>query len=203
MKQTERPMWKKSMLANLNLDAVRSDLYDMADNGDMYGYSGGDEGYYQEYKEFFDELSCGAYHLLEAMEGDLYAEDNWDIISVGLLGYQQEVWGYDSAEADYHHMLSPFMEDWAVEEAVARLKRLTKDDLIDQFRQVMVALLSYFDIKASHDCLTSIVQELDERGAIFARKNDEINRLYEDLTGKNGDAFDALIENLPPRMWVE
>ena len=169
MKQTERPMWKKSMLADLNLDAVRSDLYDMADNGDMYGYSGGDEGYYQEYKE------C----------------------------YQQEVWGYDSAEADYHHMLSPFMEDWAVEEAVARLKRLTKDDLIDQFRQVMVALLSYFDIKASHDCLTSIVQELDERGAIFARKNDEINRLYEDLTGKNGDAFDALIENLPPRMWVE
>ena len=142
-------MWKKSMLADLNLYAVRSDLDSMADNGDMYGYSGGDEGYYQEYKEFFDELSCGAYHLLEAIEENFYAEDNWDIITVGLLGYQEEVWGFDAAEADYGKMLSPFMEDWAVEEAVTRLKRLTKDELIDQFRQVMVALLSYFDIKAS------------------------------------------------------
>ena len=61
----------------------------------------------------------------------------------------------------------------------------------------------YYDIKAAHDCLTSIVEELDERGALLEQKNERINLLYKDLTGKSGEAFDEEIKNLPPRMWVE
>ena len=51
--------------------------------------------------------------------------------------------------------------------------------------------------------LTSIVEELDERGAILERKNEKINRLYEDLTGANAKDFDEIIQGIPPRMWVE
>jgi hypothetical protein len=61
----------------------------------------------------------------------------------------------------------------------------------------------FFDLKAAHDCLTSIVEELDERGAVLEQKNERINLLYKDLTGKNAEAFDNEIANLPPRMWVE
>ena len=201
MKQTERPMWKKSALANLSFDDIRLDLYDIADNGDMYGYDGGSNGYYQEYKDLFDDLAGGAWGLLEAIEE--VDPERWDDITVGLLGYQERVLGFDSIETDYFHMTNPYEEDLAVKEAVKRMKRLTKDELIFNFRTVLVCLLSYLDIKAAHDCLTSIVTELDERGAILARKNGEINRLYEDLTGINGEQFDTIIENIPPRMWVE
>lgn len=34
-------------------------------------------------------------------------------------------------------------------------------------------------------------------------KNDEINRLYKDLTGANETEFDRIIVSVPQRMWVE
>ena len=113
------------------------------------------------------------------------------------------VLGYDAVETDYFAMANPYFEDLAVEEAKTRLMRLTKSELIRIFRSVMSVLVMFFDIKAAHDCLTSIVQELNERSAIFARKDEEINRLYEDLTGRNAEQFDAIVSRLPQRMWVE
>ena len=99
--------------------------------------------------------------------------------------------------------LLTFLEDAAVQEAEKRLMRFTKEQLIKNFRKVLTTLVLFFDIKAAHDCLTSIVEELDERGAILERKNEKINRLYEDLTGANAKDFDEIIQGIPPRMWVE
>lgn len=66
-----------------------------------------------------------------------------------------------------------------------------------------MTIVMFFDLKAAHDCLTSIVEELDEKGALLERKNDRINSLYKDLTGKSNETFDDEIRNIPPRMWVE
>ena len=207
MKQSERPLWKKSILQTLNLYDIKSYLYEISENGDPYGYENGESGYYLDYKEQFDELSAGACAMLEALDDygpETYGlEDNWNDMAVALLGYKEAVLGYDAAEMDYFHMVNPYCEDWAVEEATKRIKRLTKDDMVRLFRSVLSTFVLFFDIKASHDCLTSIVEELDNRGAILSVKNDEINHLYEDLTGKNGEDFDRLIERLPQRMWIE
>lgn len=202
MKPSETPLWKKSMLQHLDYTSITDFLYEISENGDCFGYDGGDEGYYQEYKEQFDELSVGAFSLLDALEEYDVAE-NWDDMTVALLGYQEMVLGYDAVETDYFAMANPYFEDLAVEEAKTRLMRLTKSELIRIFRSVMSVLVMFFDIKAAHDCLTSIVQELNERSAIFARKDEEINRLYEDLTGRNAEQFDAIVSRLPQRMWVE
>lgn len=202
MKPSEAPLWKKSMLQRLDYTSITDFLYEISENGDCFGYDGGDEGYYQEYKEQFDELSAAAFSLLHALEEYDVAE-NWDDMTVALLGYQEMVLGYDAVETDYFAMANPYFEDLAVEEAKTRLMRLTKSELIRIFRSVMSVLVMFFDIKAAHDCLTSIVQELNERSAIFARKDEEINRLYEDLTGRNAEQFDAIVSRLPQRMWVE
>jgi uncharacterized protein with von Willebrand factor type A (vWA) domain len=60
-------------------------------------------------------------------------------------------------------------EEFAVEEAIKRIERLNKRDMIRCFRKVMTALILFFDVKASHDCLTAIVEELDERAAMMGR----------------------------------
>ena len=202
MNQSEKPLWKKSMLKGLDYSNIVRRLYEITDNGDPFGYDTEESGYYQEYKEQFDDLSYGAYRLVEALE-EYDVSDNWDDMTVALLGYQEEVLGYDAVEANYHHMADPYCEDLAVREAEKRIARLTKSELIRTFRTVMSTLVMFFDIKSAHDCLTSIVQELDEHSIILTQKNDEINRLYKDLTGKNEDQFDAIIERLPQRMWVE
>lgn len=190
------------MLQSLNLSDMKDWLYEIGENGDCYGYDSDESGYYQEYKEQFDELSAGAYSLLEALN-EYGVEENWDDMIVSLLGYRQAVLGYDAVEDDYYHMANPYCEDWAVQEAEKRISRLTKQEIIRTFRKVMVDLVLFFDLKVAHDCLTSIVEELDYRGSILEQKNNQINLLYEDLTGKSGEAFDRLIEQIPPRMWVE
>mgnify|MGYP001021838387 CR=1 FL=1 len=151
--------------------------------------------------EPLDELSANAYSLFEAMrEADL--DEHWDDMTVALLGETQTVLGYDGAELDYFRMLD-FEEDLAVEEAIKRLERMTKRDLVMTFRKVMVALVAFWDIKAGHDCLTAIVDELDERSAIFNRKETHINRLYQDLTGADDSEFNRVVNSLPQRMWLE
>ena len=56
MKPSKTPIWKKSMLQNLNFGSITDYLYEISENGDCFGYDGGDEGYYQEYKEQFDAI---------------------------------------------------------------------------------------------------------------------------------------------------
>lgn len=210
MNQPKRPIWKKSMLQSLGLSSIVDYLCEISDNGDMYGYEreeDGESGYYQEYKELFDDLAGDASNLLDALnEYDMYGgasiKDVWNEITVALLGETQRVLGFDAVEQDYFGMID-CQENLAVEEAEKKLERLTKHDLIQYFRKVLVILVSFLDIKAAHDCLTSIVQELDEKGALLERKNEKINQIYGDLTGKNGEQFDSLIANLPQRMWVE
>ena len=82
--------------------------------------------------------------------------------------------GYDTVETDYFHMVDPFCEKLAVQEAQKRLERLTKAELIRTFRSVMAVLVSFFDLKAAHDCLTSIVQELDEKAIIMETRLNNI-----------------------------
>lgn len=191
MKQSDTPLWKKSMLQHLNLGDITETLYEIFENGDMYGYENDEAGYYQDYKEQFDELSFGANSLLNALqEYDL--SEHWDDMTVCLLGQTTTVLGYDSVEMDYYHMADPYCEDLAVQEAQKRLMRLTKEELIRTFRSVMVVLTSFFDIKAAHDCLTSIVQELNERTAIMER------------AFKKADMDDdAPLPALPMRSWIE
>ena len=206
MDQSKRPLWKKSMLKSLNFYEIVDFLDEIGNNGDPYGYAREESGYYQEYKEQFDDLSDGAYRLWDALDNSDYSDyslrDIWDDMTVALLGYQEKVLGFDQVEEDYFAMLC-YLEDAAVQEAEKRLMRFTKEQLIKNFRKVLTTLILFFDIKAAHDCLTAIVEELDERGAILERKNEKINRLYEDLTSANAKDFDEIIQGSPPRMWVE
>lgn len=191
------------MLKKLNLYDIRDQLQEIYENGDMYGYDYGDiEGYYNEYKEQFDDLAALAYNLDEAMT-EYDVEEHWDDMTVALLGQIYNVLGYDYQELDYFNLMNTFEEDLAQDEAVKRILQMTKKDMLMLFRKVLCTVVLFYDIKAAHDCLTSIVDELDERAAIMKRKDDMVNKLYEDLTGKNAEQFDEIVKNMPQRMWVE
>jgi len=200
-------LWKKSCLCgSLGWEDITIWLEEIGENGDMYGYEDSSiEGYYNEYKDEFDELSAGAWTLYEQIMSDEVGglREIWDDMTVGLLGDLYTVYGFDVAELDYFRLSDGYEEELAQREAVKRLERMTKADLIKGFRKVLMLIVMFFDIKASHDCLVSIVEELDEKGALLEQKNEQINRLYHDLTGESDSQFDEIIRNLPQRMWVE
>lgn len=205
MKQSKTPLWKKSCLDELSIYEIQKFLDEIGDNGDMSGYSGGQDGYYQEYKELFDELSSAAYSLSDALWEEYGSDDFWDDMTVGLLGDTKKVLGFDVTERDYFRMVNGMDEDIAVEEAKKRIMRFTKDKMLYYFQRVLGTLCAFWDIKTAHDCLTAVVDELDAKGAILERKNQEINRLYEDVTAESGAKLDALIDSISPysRMWSE
>lgn len=206
MKQSKNPVWKKSCLCrSLDWEGITDWLEEIGENGDPYGYECDEEGYYNDYKELFDDLSAGAWALYEQLMSDEVGglREVWDDMTVGLLGDLYTVWGYDTAELDYFKLSDGYEEELAQKEAIKRLEHMTKAELIKNFRKVLTAIVMFFDIKAAHDCLTSIVAELDERGALLEHKNQQINVLYKDLTGENGERLDEIVRNLPPRMWVE
>lgn len=172
LSQAKSPLWKKTMLQRLSLDDIREDLEEISEAGDYYGYEGESLGeYYDEYRPLFDELSAGAYDLLESIErmqefdGDSFA--GWDDFTVALIGPVRKVLGYDTSQMDYFDMMA-WDEEAAVREAEKRLQRLTKAQLIEMFRRVMIALVAYWDIKGSFDTLSAVVNELDSRAAILA-----------------------------------
>lgn len=167
-------MWKKTILERLSLDDIRQSLEEISESGDYFGYEGDSMGaYYDEYKDLFNELSMGAGDLLDAIdrieEYDGKAWVGWDDLTVALLGDVKTVLGYDTNTMDYFDLLTPWEEKAGVQEAEKRLMRLTKQQMVHLFRQVLVALASYMDIKGSYDTLNTVVTELDDRAA--AMKN--------------------------------
>lgn len=159
MKQSKTPIWKKSMLEKLNFDSICEALEEIEDNGDMNGYDVDEKGYYNEYKEQFDDLSAMAYELESALTGTYDLQENWDDMTVALLGDVYTVLGYDGVEIDFFHLLN-YEEELAESEAAKRILKLTKTDMLQLFRRVLNTLMLFYDIKAAHDCLTSIVEEL-------------------------------------------
>ena len=217
MNQSKRPIWKKSILENLTFYDIIGWLDEVGEDGDMYGYERGDSGYYNDYKELFDELSAGAYTLEEAL-GDVndelhlgidYGDEStvWDDVMVAMLGPLYTTLGYDVSEYDYFHMVNSWDDNAAQKEAKKRLMRLTKEQLINTVGKVFQIMALFWDLKAAHDCLTAVVDELDYKGAILEEKSDAIDKLYEEYTGKDAEEFEArfeeLTKKLPQRMWVE
>lgn len=75
MEQSKRPLWKKSMLKTLSYGDIMEYLEEISNNGDMYGYDREESGYYQEYKELFDDLAAGANNLYYVLS-DYYYDGN-------------------------------------------------------------------------------------------------------------------------------
>lgn len=208
MKASEKPLWRKSLLHRLSLYSIRSDLQEIADNGDYYGYETKEDeyGYYDDYRPLFDELAFGAGDLEVAICDHYDIAEYWDDMTVALLGDTRQVLGYDWQE-DYCAILD-HEQMWAQEECVKRLRRWTKDELIARFRTVMGTLMAYTDIKGSYDILSATVAELEEKAAIMKKRTEAIDRLYADFIGENisdktDHEFERLVAALPQRSWLE
>ena len=172
LSKSKAPMWRKSMLGRLSLSDITNDLEEVSESGDYYGYEGESLGeYYDAYRPLFDELSAGASDLLDAISRlEEYASEafaGWDDFTVALIGPVRKILGYDTSQMDYFDMMA-WDEKAAVQEAEKRLQRLTKAQLIEMFRRVMIALVAYWDIKGSFDTLSAVVNELDSRAAVLA-----------------------------------
>ena len=118
--------------------------------------------------------------------------------------------GYDTVEMDYFAFLNDYEEELAEKEAIKRLKRMTKDELLKTAGKCFRVVLAYLDIREKVNSLGAVIDIItDENKAILdAVKN--IESLYEEAEkthfrpyDKATEAFESTLRLLPDKLWIE
>lgn len=226
-KKAKNSRYKKPIVANLNYETIRQDLWDIQEecedvhwftdsddgNDSLVNALDGDEDEAYEFKMEFADLCAEC----ERMEEDLQQEwvpECFDIFFVaagagethgGLLGfdtYEQDYFGIDCAAA--------FAED----EAKKKLKQMTKDDLIAAIRQCFCIYSAYIGLRNRYDNLKAAIDILRNQNTGHLQVVKEIERLYEAAADqakvygryawntKEWNDFERYTDALPAEAWI-
>lgn len=224
-KRQEKAMalrYKKAILQQLNIYDITSDLEELAevaynvlyawDDDNLLEALDGDEEQVEEFKILAAELSSDCERLLDAISYGV--NEHFDAFFVSLAmedrSPQYRMLGYDTVEMDYFAFLNNYEEELAEKEAIKRLKRMTKDELLKTAGKCFRVVLAYLDIREKVNSLGAVIDIItDENKAILdAVKN--IESLYEEAEkthfrpyDKATEAFESTLRLLPDKLWIE
>ena len=224
-KRQEKAMalrYKKAILQQLNIYDITTDLEELAevaynvlyawDDDNLLEALDGDEEQVEEFKILAAELSSDCERLLDAISYGV--DEHFDAFFVSLAmedrSPQYRMLGYDTVEMDYFAFLNDYEEELAEKEAIKRLKRMTKDELLKTAGKCFRVVLAYLDIREKVNSLGAVIDIItDENKAILdAVKN--IESLYEEAEkthfrpyDKATEAFESTLRLLPDKLWIE
>ena len=128
------------------------------------------------------------------------------------VGTDGDMYGFDAYEEDYYP-LDPIQYEFAGQEAKKRLKRLTKDQLLDAAGACLRIALQFVSIQYRYDCLSASLAILRGEHDGLLKTIKAIEEAYtaaEKATdgfrydwGRELEALDKMINEIPERMWVE
>lgn len=212
--------YKKPIVKNLNLDTIRQDLWDMqeaceevrwytdSDDGDsLINALLGDEDEAYEFKMAFADLCAECEKMFEDMDEE-WIPECFDIFFVAAAG--EDLLGYDSFEGDYYG-LSNYESELAAKESREKLKRLTKDELIDASRQCFAIYQAYIGLRTRYDSLQAAIDILRDQNTGVLQTVKEIEKLYDEAQEQQGrwakyskewKEFERYTDALPQEAWI-
>ena len=180
--------YKKPIAKGLNLDDIKNTLWDISeacsdvqyyideDDDTLLNALDGDEDDAYEFKMMFSELSAEC----EQMQYDLkdeYIPEYFDLFFVAV-NKGGEMLGYDVYEQDYYG-LRTYESRFANEEAVKKMKTLTKDQLIEAIQCCFGIYQAYIGLTYRYDCIKAAMDILrdENTGRLkMARQVEELDR---------------------------
>lgn len=224
--RTRDMRYKRPALASMSYDAMRTELWNIRDacvdihfftdqdDDTLLNALDGEEDEVWEFRMAFSDLEAKA-DRLEQIIGDYYGwgdnglERTYNDCTVALIGDRYKILGYDSEEEDYFALTS-YDERLAHTEAGKRLMRRTKAEMLSTIGQCMGILLAFLDLRQQYDYLKATFDILRDENTSLLQTIKEIDAAYDAVTvewwNRSNEAvrqFDALLENLPERAWVE
>lgn len=224
--RTRNLRYKRPALASLGYHAIRLELWDIReacadihwftdhDDDTLLNALDGNEDEVWEFKMAFADLEAKA-DSLEEVIGELYGWDGdmertFNDCTVALIGNRYRTIGFDSEEEDYF-ALTAYEEGVAQTEAGKRLMRRTKADMIATIGQCLGILLAFFDLRQQYDYLKATFDILRDENTSLLQTIKEIDAAYEAIAierrwNRSSEAvrrFDALLYDLPDRVWIE
>lgn len=220
--------YKKPIVKNLNLDAIKDDLWDIQDAcEDVHWYTDseegsdslvnaldGDEDEAYEFKMAFADLCAECERMFEDLQEE-WVPDCFDIffVAAGAGDSYGGLLGFDTYESDYFGLScdTAFAED----EAKKKLKQMTKDELIAAVRQCFKIYQAYVGLRTRYDSLKAAIDILRDQNTGHLQVVREIERLYESAAEKTVQfgstyasytkewkEFDRYTNALPSEAWI-
>lgn len=209
--------YKKAISAELNLEQIQQNLWDMQETASniRWWYTDGDETMLDELigdeeesfelKMAFSTLEADCYQMIEDLHNQ-WIPECFDYFFAGIA--QGKMIGYDSYEGDYFGLDDGFETEFAQREARDRLKRYTKDQLIDAYRTCFQVAVNYMALRSRYDGLKSYIDILNGQNTGFLATVKRIEELYEKVSDGNAswderEEFTSLIGNMPDEVWIQ
>lgn len=213
--------YKKPIAKNLNLDAITQDLWNMQevceeirwytdseDGGDsLINALSGDEDEAYEFKMVFADLCAECERMLEDLQEE-WVPECFDIFFVAVGA--GDLLGWDSYEGDYFG-ISSYESNLAEKDSKGKLKRMTKDELIDASRQCFIVYQAYIGLRNRYDSLKAAIDILRDQNTGVLQTVKEIEKLYDAAQEKQGnyaeyskewEEFDRYADALPQEAWI-
>lgn len=213
--------YKKPIAKNLNLDAITQDLWNMQevceeirwytdseDGGDsLINALSGDEDEAYEFKMAFADLCAESERMLEDLQEE-WVPECFDIFFVAVGA--GDLLGWDSYEGDYFG-ISSYESNLAEKDSKGKLKRMTKDELIDASRQCFIVYQAYIGLRNRYDSLKAAIDILRDQNTGVLQTVKEIEKLYDAAQKKQGnyaeyskewEEFDRYADAMPQEAWI-
>lgn len=212
--------YKKPIAKELNLDYISQDLWDMQEaceeihwymdsedgNDSLINALDGNEDEAYEFKMAFADLCAECERMIDDMQEE-WVPECFDVFFVAVgAGEYGGLLGYDEYEHDYFG-LSSYESEVAEDKSKEKLKRMTKDDLIDAMRQCFRIYQAYIGLRTRYDNLKAAIDILRDQNTGHLQVVKEIERLYE-AAQENADyskewkEFERYIDALPQEAWL-
>lgn len=216
--------YKKPIVKNLNLDAIKEDLWDIqeecenirwytdSDDGSdsLINALAGDEDEAYEFKIAFGDL-CAECDQMRSDLKEAWVPECFDIffVAAGAGELYGGLLGFDSYEQDYFGLSCT--DAFAEDEAKKKLKQLTKDDMIAAVRQCFKVYQSYIGLRNRYDSLKAAIDILRDQNTGVLQVVKEIEKLYEAASEEQGQYakyskawrdFERYTDTLPQETWI-
>lgn len=207
--------YKKPIAKDLNLDSIKEALWDISEaccdvqyyiDGDedtLLNALCGDEDDAYEFKMMFSDLCAECDEMQEDLSNE-YIPKYFDLFFAAM-GKGQEMLGYDVYEHDYYG-LSRFESDLANEEAVKKMKVLTKDQLIEAAQYCFGVYQAYIGLQNRYDCIKAAMDILRNENTGYLKMVKQIEKLYEEASrddwSKESREWERYTDALPAEAWI-
>lgn len=212
--------YKKPIVKNLNMQSIQEQLWDIQENcEEVHWYCDdeetlknaldGDEDEAQEFKMMFADLCAECERMQEDLREEWVPEcfDSF-FVAAGAGETYGGLLGWDSYEQDYFGLSCS--EAWAEDEVKAKLKRMTKDELIAATRQCFRIYSSFIALCYRYDCLKAAIDILKDQNGAHLKLAKQIEETYEKAEKENfaeweksTKEFNRFLENLPQEEWIK
>ncbi len=214
--------YKKPIANGLNLDDIKNSLWDISeactdvqyyidcDDDTLLNALDGDEDDAYEFKMMFSSLSAECDQMQYDLDNE-YVPEYFNLFFAAI-NKGGEMLGYDTYEHDYYG-LSNFESELANEEAVKKMKALTKDQLIEAAQYCFGVYQAYIGLTYRYDCIKAAMDILRDENTGYLQMVKQIEEVYEKAEeesygfrydfGECVKELDRILENMPREAWIQ